>query len=68
MSGHVINNTTGGDLQMNIEERLSCLDAFPDVASLDGFVGEVRDYPRPACRYSPAYPVKVSCVSLRNLK
>ncbi len=44
MSGHVINNTTGGDLQMNIEERLSCLDAFPDVASLDGFVGEVRDY------------------------
>ena len=31
----VINNTTGGDLQMNMEERLSCLDAFPDVASLN---------------------------------
>jgi len=31
----VINNTTGGDLQMNMEERLSCLDALPDVASLN---------------------------------
>ncbi len=31
----VINNTTGGDLQMTMEERLSCLDASPDVASLN---------------------------------
>jgi 3-keto-5-aminohexanoate cleavage enzyme len=31
----VINNTTGGDLQMTMEERLSCLDAGPDVASLN---------------------------------
>jgi 3-keto-5-aminohexanoate cleavage enzyme len=31
----VINNTTGGDLLMNMEERLSCLDAQPDVASLN---------------------------------
>jgi 3-keto-5-aminohexanoate cleavage enzyme len=31
----VINNTTGGDLEMNMEERLSCLDAQPDVASLN---------------------------------
>jgi 3-keto-5-aminohexanoate cleavage enzyme len=31
----VVNNTTGGDLQMNMEERLSCLDALPDVASLN---------------------------------
>ncbi len=31
----VINNTTGGDLSMSMEERLSCLDAKPDVASLN---------------------------------
>jgi 3-keto-5-aminohexanoate cleavage enzyme len=31
----VVNNTTGGDLQMNMEERLSCLDALPDIASLN---------------------------------
>ena len=31
----VINNTTGGDLTMSMEERLSCLDAEPDVASLN---------------------------------
>lgn len=31
----VINNSTGGDLQMNMEERLSCLDAMPDVGSLN---------------------------------
>ena len=31
----VINNTTGGDLQMSMEDRLSCLDALPDVASLN---------------------------------
>ena len=31
----VINNTTGGDLTMSMEERLSCLDAGPDVASLN---------------------------------
>jgi 3-keto-5-aminohexanoate cleavage enzyme len=31
----VINNTTGGDLTMTMEERLSCLDAGPEVASLN---------------------------------
>jgi len=31
----VINNTTGGDLVMTMDERLSCLDAKPDVASLN---------------------------------
>jgi 3-keto-5-aminohexanoate cleavage enzyme len=31
----VINNTTGGDLQMSMADRLSCLDAMPDVASLN---------------------------------
>lgn len=31
----VINNTTGGDLQMSMEERLSCLDAFPEIGSLN---------------------------------
>ena len=32
----VINNTTGGGLDMTMEERLSCLDAKPEVASLGG--------------------------------
>jgi len=31
----IINNTTGGDLDMTNEERLSCLDAGPEVASLN---------------------------------
>lgn len=31
----VINNTTGGDLTMSMDERLLCLDAKPDVASLN---------------------------------
>ena len=31
----IINNTTGGDLWMTNEERLSCLDGNPEVASLN---------------------------------
>lgn len=31
----IINNTTGGGLDMSMEERLSCLDAEPEVASLN---------------------------------
>jgi len=31
----IINNTTGGDLWMNDVDRLSCLDANPEVASLN---------------------------------
>ncbi len=31
----VINNTTGGDLTMSMQERLSCLDAAPEIASLN---------------------------------
>lgn len=31
----IINNTTGGDLGMSMEERLSCLDAKPEIASLN---------------------------------
>jgi len=31
----IINNTTGGSLNMTMEERLSCLDAHPEVASLN---------------------------------
>lgn len=31
----IINNTTGGSLTMTMEDRLSCLDAGPDVASLN---------------------------------
>jgi 3-keto-5-aminohexanoate cleavage enzyme len=31
----IINNTTGGDYEMTMEERLSCLEARPEVASLN---------------------------------
>jgi 3-keto-5-aminohexanoate cleavage enzyme len=31
----IINNTTGGDYEMTMEERLSCLDARPELASLN---------------------------------
>lgn len=31
----VINNTTGGGLDMTMDERLSCLDAMPEVGSLN---------------------------------
>jgi 3-keto-5-aminohexanoate cleavage enzyme len=31
----IINNTTGGDLEMTMEERLSCLNARPEIASLN---------------------------------
>ena len=31
----IINNTTGGDLASTMEERLSCLDARPEIASLN---------------------------------
>lgn len=31
----IINNTTGGSLDMTMEERLSCLDANPEIASLN---------------------------------
>jgi 3-keto-5-aminohexanoate cleavage enzyme len=31
----IINNTTGGGVNMKMEERLSCLDAHPEVASLN---------------------------------
>ena len=31
----IINNTTGGDLESTMEERLSCLDARPEIASLN---------------------------------
>lgn len=49
----VINNTTGGDLVMTMDERLSCLDARPDVASLNltpdmsRFVMKARPPPLP---------------------
>jgi 3-keto-5-aminohexanoate cleavage enzyme len=31
----IINNTTGGSMDMTMEERLSCLDANPEIASLN---------------------------------
>lgn len=31
----IINNTTGGDYEMTMEDRLSCLDARPELASLN---------------------------------
>jgi 3-keto-5-aminohexanoate cleavage enzyme len=31
----IINNTTGGDLDMSMDDRLCCLEAAPDIASLN---------------------------------
>lgn len=31
----IINNTTGGDLEMTMDQRLACLDAKPEIASLN---------------------------------
>lgn len=57
----IINNTTGGDLEMSMDERLSCLDAHPEIASLNltpdmsRFVIKERSaplpHPRPAKEY-----------------
>ena len=62
----IINNTTGGDLWMDDEQRLSCLDANPEVASLNLAPdmgkfklkprGEEYAHPRPAIDYDDCVP------------
>ncbi len=62
----IINNTTGGGFDMTMEERLSCLDANPEVASLNlaPDMGKFRmkerkaplPHPRPAFEYDDCLP------------
>src|SRR5262245_14622458 len=62
----IINNTTGGDLEMTMEERLSCLDAGPEIASLNltpdmsRFTIKARGAPLPHPRAAIEYD---SCVA-----
>lgn len=59
----VINNTTGGDLAMTMEERLLCIDAGPEVASLNltpdmsRFTLRARTAPLPNPRNEVTYDV-----------
>lgn len=69
----IINNTTGGDMTMTMEERLSCLDANPEVASLNltpdmqKFKLKAREaplpHPRPAIEYDDCVPFSYRLVS-----
>lgn len=62
----IINDTTGGGLDMTMEERLSCLDANPEVASLNlapdmsKFHLKAREaplpHPRPEIHYDDCLP------------
>lgn len=69
----VINNTTGGGLDMTMEERLSCLDAGPEMASLNltpdmsKFKMKARDapltHPRPPIEYDECIPFSYKLVT-----
>lgn len=69
----IINNTTGGGLDTTMEERLSCLDAKPEVASLNltpdmsKFKLKERlpplSHPRPALDYDDCVPFTYGLVS-----
>lgn len=69
----IINNTTGGGPGMTMEERLSCLDAGPEVASLNltpdmsKFVMKERKaplpHPRPAVEYDECLPFTYGLVT-----
>lgn len=69
----IINNTTGGGLDMTMEERLSCLDANPEVASLNltpdmsKFRLKAREAPlpnpRPAINYDDCLPFSYRQIS-----
>lgn len=69
----IINNTTGGDMTMTMEERLSCLDANPEIASLNltpdmqKFKLKARDAPlpnpRPEFEYDDCVPFSYKLVS-----
>jgi 3-keto-5-aminohexanoate cleavage enzyme len=69
----IINNTTGGGLDTTMEERLSCLDAGPEVASLNlvpdmsKFKIKARKpplpHPHPAIDYDECIPFSYKLVS-----
>ena len=69
----IINNTTGGDMTMTMEQRLSCLDARPEVASLNltpdmqKFRLKARSaplpHPRPETEYDDCVPFSYKLVS-----
>lgn len=69
----IINNTTGGGIGMTMEERLSCLDARPEVASLNlspdmsKFKLKAREaplpHPRPAFEYDDCLPFTYGWIS-----
>jgi 3-keto-5-aminohexanoate cleavage enzyme len=69
----IINNTTGGGFDMTMEERLSCLDAGPEVASLNlspdmsKFRMKERraplPHPRPALDYDDCIPFTYKQIS-----
>lgn len=69
----IINNTTGGDMTMTMKERLSCLDANPEVASLNltpdmqKFRIKAREaplpHPRAAIEYDDCVPFSYKLVS-----
>lgn len=69
----IINNTTGGSLDLTMEERLSCLDAHPEVASLNlvpdmsKFTLKERkpplSHPHPSVEYDDCIPFSYKLVS-----
>lgn len=69
----IINNTTGGDMTMTMQERLSCLDANPEIASLNltpdmqKFKLKAREAPlpnpRPAIEYDDCVPFSYQLIS-----
>ncbi len=69
----IINNTTGGGFDMTMEERLSCLDANPEVASLNlspdmsKFRMKERKaplpHPRPVLEYDDCIPFTYKQIS-----
>jgi 3-keto-5-aminohexanoate cleavage enzyme len=69
----IINNTTGGGFNMTMEERLCCLDANPEIASLNltpdmsKFKLKERKpplpHPRPAIEYDDCLPFSYKLVS-----
>lgn len=68
----IINNTTGGDMTMTMDERLSCLDARPEIASLNltpdmqKFRLKAREaplpHPRAAMEYDDCVPFSYKLV------
>jgi 3-keto-5-aminohexanoate cleavage enzyme len=69
----IINNTTGGDLWMDDEGRLSCLDANPEIASLNLAPdmskfrlkprGKEYPHPRPEINYDDCMPFSYKQIS-----